>query len=196
MSRELRSRRKGPRLIGGDDLALAVVEDGAAFAAQMVRDLYHHAVERCESPIERIFCAQMLHPQWTYDYSVGEHPIPISVLLPNYAGLAEKGWTAEPPPAPGIYVFPQFPVANYRVDFLIWGHRLLHYEDLGDRRLIIECDGHDFHEKTKEQVRRDKAREREIVASGIPVMRFAGSEIYADSAACVQQALDFLMELK
>jgi hypothetical protein len=53
--------------------------------------------------------------------------------------------------------------------------------------IAVECDGHDFHEKTKEQAAADKARDREIVAAGITVLRFTGSEIWKDAEKCAQE---------
>jgi very-short-patch-repair endonuclease len=44
--------------------------------------------------------------------------------------------------------------------------------------VVIEIDGHDFHERTKEQARSDKQRERAIVRAGTTVVRFSGSEIF------------------
>jgi very-short-patch-repair endonuclease len=42
-------------------------------------------------------------------------------------------------------------------------------------RLVVECDGHDFHEKTKQQVTKDNRRERELQIAGWHVFRFSGS---------------------
>lgn len=64
---------------------------------------------------------------------------------------------------------------SYRIDFAIpvWDMHL-HKGAF----FAIECDGHDFHEKTKEQAQRDKKRDRDITTSGMIIMRFTGSEIY------------------
>lgn len=43
---------------------------------------------------------------------------------------------------------------------------------------VIECDGHEFHEKTKGQVRKDRQRERHLMQLGYRVIRFSGSEIF------------------
>ena len=43
---------------------------------------------------------------------------------------------------------------------------------------VIECDGHEFHERTKAQAAHDKARDRELQGRGYQVLRFAGSEIW------------------
>ncbi len=56
------------------------------------------------------------------------------------------------------------------------------------KNLILECDGHDFHEKTKEQAAKDKRRDRELQHLGYRVFRFTGSEIHNDAIACAIEA--------
>jgi len=65
-----------------------------------------------------------------------------------------------------------------------------------DRPVIVECDGHEFHEKTREQVARDKARQRDLQIDGYHVIRFAGSEVFKDPAACAGDVLRFIQRLK
>lgn len=52
-----------------------------------------------------------------------------------------------------------------------------------NRRYIsvaIELDGHDFHEKTKEQAQRDKQKDRFLQSRGHLVARFTGAEVWED----------------
>ena len=89
----------------------------------------------------------------------------------------------------GRYVLTtQAPIAGYKADFLLWiGSGL---DAFG---VVVECDGHEFHEKTKEQAARDKRRDREILTAGFPVLRFTGSEVFRDPWSCakqVQQAME------
>lgn len=87
----------------------------------------------------------------------------------------------------GFSLKPQVQIGSYRVDFLILVHG-----PKGLRRIAVECDGHDYHDKTKEQAARDKKRDRDLLLAGVSVMRFTGSEIYRDCEACfaqVQQAV-------
>lgn len=84
-------------------------------------------------------------------------------------------------------VQPQVDVGNYRVDFMI-----LIRGNANLTRIAVECDGHDFHEKTKEQAARDKKRDRDLLLAGVKVLRFTGSEIYRDAIGCftqIQQAV-------
>lgn len=96
-----------------------------------------------------------------------------------------------------IVIQPQVKIGNYRVDFLVTcsGGRYWEYQNpvkLETTKLIVECDGHDFHERTKEQARKDKERDRELQKLGFRVFRFAGSEIYADPMKCASNVLRFL----
>jgi very-short-patch-repair endonuclease len=79
---------------------------------------------------------------------------------------------------------------KYRVDFMArcYANDKLHF-------FAIECDGHEFHEKTKEQVRKDKQRERALLTQGITVIRFSGSEIWNDAAGCAKEAYEIMEQV-
>jgi very-short-patch-repair endonuclease len=90
---------------------------------------------------------------------------------------------------------PQMTVGRYRLDFA-----LIHLRHaFGKRRscqpIAIECDGHDFHERTKEQAEHDKERDRELQASGWAVARFTGSEIFRDPAVAAGKVDSMLHRL-
>jgi len=74
-------------------------------------------------------------------------------------------------------------IGRFRVDFLL---------ECDGVRLVVECDGHDFHERTKKQAARDRSRDRWLLSQGIPVMRFTGSEIYADVLTCAREAIEHI----
>jgi very-short-patch-repair endonuclease len=83
-----------------------------------------------------------------------------------------------------ILVVPQAQVGAYRADFLICDGATM-----PDYWIAVECDRHAFHEKTKEQAQRDKARDRYFLNEGFPVVRFTGSEIYRDPIKCVDEVM-------
>lgn len=85
----------------------------------------------------------------------------------------------------------QVEVGNYRVDFLY----SINGPDGTNKRLVIEVDGHDFHERTKEQAARDKARDRWMNGQRIEVIRFTGSEVWANPIDCGDQILDRMLIL-
>jgi very-short-patch-repair endonuclease len=88
-----------------------------------------------------------------------------------------------------IVVGVQKPVGErYRADFLI------SYPFFGFYfAVVVECDGHAFHERTKQQAARDRQRDRALQKAGYEVFRFTGSELSADAKMCAQEVLDALM---
>lgn len=79
---------------------------------------------------------------------------------------------------------------NYRADIMISvpGHE----NDKYSPRLIVEVDGHEFHEKTKEQAKKDKERDRNLQIEGFRVMHFTGSEVFHKSYECAKQVIQML----
>jgi len=63
---------------------------------------------------------------------------------------------------------------------------------ISPKQVIIECDGHDFHERTKEQARRDRSRDRAAQEAGYMMLRYTGSEIYRDPLGCAKSAIKAL----
>ncbi len=148
----------------------------------------------CESPIEQLFLAAMVigetHGSWSqsevydwcrqhktiYSLSPGSDHQWRSVLLSDstYGGWCATQCT--------VIVDDKL----FRLDFAFFG--------ANGRRIAVELDGHDFHERTKQQAARDKSRDRTLSASGWTCLRFTGSEVYADPSECVRQVEHFLIE--
>lgn len=82
-------------------------------------------------------------------------------------------------------VMAQYKWKAYRIDWVIKDIKANQY-------FFIECDGHEFHERTKEQAERDRSKDRAIQQSGIPILRFTGREIYRDPCKCVTEILNFM----
>lgn len=80
----------------------------------------------------------------------------------------------------------------YTADFSI---TLRHKDGHREEEIIIECDGHDYHERTKEQAAHDRKRDRWFTAEGIKVFRFTGSEIFNNSSGCVEEIVSFLEDI-
>lgn len=87
-----------------------------------------------------------------------------------------------------LIIRPQATIGSRRVDFLV--HACEHFTGKW-RRLIVECDGHDFHERTKEQARRDRSRDRLALMDGYACFRFTGSEIWQDPWGCATEVLEW-----
>lgn len=56
--------------------------------------------------------------------------------------------------------------------------------------IIVELDGHEFHQKTKQQVERDYERNRIIQGAGFQVIRFTGSEVYRNPRKCLEKTYE------
>lgn len=128
----------------------------------------------CGSPIEAIFA--------TACSLLGNFSEPSVIRCLDHTALPEPSVSVE------FYVCPQQRIGRYTADFVIgsWLRQELRAD------LIVECDGHEWHEKTKEQAAHDKARDRALQALGYRVYRFTGSEIYRDpvsvAAECMAEA--------
>lgn len=75
----------------------------------------------------------------------------------------------------------QVRVGPYRADIMLSDKR-----GESGRRLIVECDGRDFH-SSPEAIDRDRRRDRWFAANHIFVMRFSGTEIHRDARGCAAQ---------
>lgn len=76
---------------------------------------------------------------------------------------------------------------NYRVDFLIGAQIQGVWVNI-----IVECDGHEFHEVTKTQATRDKRRDRDLKAAGYEILHFTGSEINNKPYECALEVVEFM----
>lgn len=85
-----------------------------------------------------------------------------------------------------LRLHPQYQWEGYRIDFAIVMH-------VKERRIMVfvECDGHDFHERTADQAERDRSKDRKIQEAGITILRFTGREIYRSPSKCVVSILEF-----
>ena len=90
-----------------------------------------------------------------------------------------------------LIIEPQAKIENYRADFLLTFKSSLPGFEKG-RQLVVECDGHNFHDKTKQQASRDKERDREMKKLGYDVFRFTGSDIWNDAFSCAKEAVDMV----
>lgn len=129
----------------------------------------------CESPIEKLFVAGLMC--WGFrevDALEYRH------VLDTFRGLGM--WSGYQLTCRGDVVAIQSRIrlgeGIYRPDVCIIG---------AESRTVVELDGHEFHERTKEQAQRDKARDRAFTFAGWRVLRFTGSEVFADATGCVSE---------
>jgi very-short-patch-repair endonuclease len=165
-----------------------------AMSRAYIEKACHHLeklIAQCESPIEELMvfalCIACLEKADSVRYRVkgqefGDLSLGINTFL----------------------IEPQAGIGPYRVDFLIehaayvrQSKDALRAEDEYEwtsKGLIIECDGHAYHEKTKEQAKRDKERDRELQKLGYQVFHYTGSEIWADVFSCANDAITALQK--
>ena len=162
--------------ISGDNLfstALNVI--GAGY----INKACQHMEQLCaviESPIEELMLYGLI-------LSAQEEVEDIGFVV-NGSTFGDCGLGAE-----FIVIEPQAKIENYRADFLLtYRSSFPGFEK--DRQLIVECDGHDFHDRTKEQASKDRARDRELKKLGYEVFRYTGSDIWADVYGCATESID------
>ena len=116
-----------------------------------------------------------------FDYSTGAH------FLKSAVNLYANDWDY----CEGVFVAPQVVVGDYRADFLV----KIVSQSRGRHFIVLECDGHDHHERTKQQAARDRRRDRWMITQGITVLRFTGSEIWADPIACASNVQTVVLKV-
>ncbi len=153
-------------------------------------------LEICESPVEQILLAALFY-RWG-----GHANVPLKHLqchfganYPDYDGI----FTACCELQKSITTWGE---RSYRVDFLVYltrfgtvGATRENHHSPQLARLVVEVDGHEFHEKTKVQASRDKDRDRQLLLAGCPVIRFSGSDVFNDPEGCAEEIDDQLNEI-
>lgn len=89
-----------------------------------------------------------------------------------------------------IQIDPQVKIGPYRADFLV----RFRFDSERQISIIVECDGHDFHERTKAQASRDKRRDRAMQRLGYEVYRFTGADVHLDCYGCARDVLGAVMD--
>ena len=120
-------------------------------------------VDRCESPVERMFLAALLF-LGDYTFEPFEHP---PVIARDATGL-ELGQ--------------QQLVDGHRLDFTLT-------HPGATKRFAIEIDGFVHHGSTPAQFERDSSRQRTVTARGWTFLRFSGREVRRDPRRCADEAM-------
>lgn len=80
-----------------------------------------------------------------------------------------------------------YQIDNYRVDFLL--------KKVGGKPLVVELDGHDFHETDEKQRRYEKTRDRYLVSNGYQVIHYTGKEVTDDPFKPAIECLSLTLNL-
>lgn len=153
-----------------------IIENVSDLCAQAAErnfiDVFNRIRHRAESPIEQAFLAGLL-----YVLKHEEDSTDITLLGGEFEIGRKQTFD-------GIFVYLQGKLGIYRADLVV----VIQQENL-TKIIVIECDGHEFHERTKAQAARDRSRDRWMAAQGYQVIRFTGAEIWKDPVACARQAV-------
>lgn len=137
------------------------------FVIDFLIDPPFERVDECKSPIEKIFLVA---------FQI------VSIARKNELQEGDEG----------IMIFPQFEIESknktFYADFIVGIER-----SKNPIEIVVECDGHEFHQKNKQQVERDNEREYEIKKAGYEVLRFSGSQIYNNPFKCANDVFDYLL---
>lgn len=148
----------------------------------------------CESPIEQILLAAMLVVAADEGFAPvlfvdGVHRnAPVGTLA---ASLFLPAW----PQHPELKIEPQKAIGSRRVDFCVHIRQGVPDADgrpkewITRKPVVVECDGHAFHERTPEQAARDRTRDRDLQVDGHFAYRFTGSEIVRDPFKCAAEVV-------
>jgi very-short-patch-repair endonuclease len=96
----------------------------------------------------------------------------------NWFNMAEPIYIGEKTYLNGLSIYPQYEIGTYRVDFLVVFNQLTYIDEHPRKtEVIVECDSQQFHERTEQERRYEKKRDRFLQTQGYKVFRFTGSEI-------------------
>lgn len=125
----------------------------------------------CESPIEQYLCCGIFS-------FLGCKAVSGAFDEARLSQLAEAAGDR-----PTCFLFSQHPIGNYRADFLLV---VVDPQRRISRRLVVECDGKEYH-GSEQQIARDKRRDEEIGEAGYKVIRYSGSAVYGEMREVIDE---------
>ena len=90
-----------------------------------------------------------------------------------------------------IVVRPQATIGKFRVDFLVEFQL-----DAAHLKIVVECDGHQFHERTKTQASNDRKRDRVLQKLGYEVYRFTGRDVHKNADDCARDVIEAVLSFQ
>jgi|SRR6185312_7638111 len=161
---------------------------------------FERIVAACESPIEELLLAELLScgrfvPFWADLSSYGKMMCVSETkrLRDSFPKMYGYVYTYTSAPDAEVFLYSQFPVQvdgrKCRLDFAIAVEQANTGNPNKYEWVAVECDGHDYHERTKEQAKADRSRDRLLTASGWRVVRFTGSELFTNTRGCVDELI-------
>lgn len=158
------------------------LEDTLELSRQTAEGIFNHLAQKCQSPIEVLMLGALA-------YGLDRVVDSRQRAFPSFCARSNL--------AEGVLLRPQEQIGPYRVDFALT-YTLCHFPGspgvFTKVNVVIECDGHDYHNITKEQAQRDRERDRYLQQCGWSVLRFTGTEIYRSPQHCADQVAAFLSQ--
>ena len=97
----------------------------------------------------------------------------------------------------GLGFYPQRKIGNYRVDFLVGNYTWDRKNNIQkEKEVIIECDSQQFHERTEQERRYEKQRDRFLQSKGFKIFHYTGAEICQKPLEIAQEIISFIMDIK
>lgn len=98
--------------------------------------------------------------------------------------------------AHGLVIEPQREIGKYYVDFLVTYRFLLYSSRLKktvvqlENSVIVECDGHDWHDFDEPTRRKEKQRDRFLQKEGYKIFHYTGKEITDDPIKVAEEIIE------
>lgn len=94
----------------------------------------------------------------------------------------------------GLGFYPERQIEKYRVDFLVGNY--IYHKQKGQIKteVVVECDSQQFHDRTEQDRRYEKQRDRFLQTQGYKIFHYTGSEICQKPLKIAQEIIAFVME--
>lgn len=97
----------------------------------------------------------------------------------------------------GLACLPQVVIGKYRVDFEVYfGKYDYKIKDFIYKKVIVECDSQEFHERTEKERRYEKERDRFLIKENYHVFHFTGKEIYHNPIKIAREIISYVSSRK
>ena len=97
----------------------------------------------------------------------------------------------------GLVCLPQVVIGKYRVDFEVYfGRYDYKNKDFIYKKVIVECDSQEFHERTEKERRYEKERDRFLIKESYYVFHFTGKEIYHKPMGVAREIISYITNLR
>lgn len=154
-----------------DFLCDNVIKNKKDFTYLNIKD-FREALLDCESPIEQILAIAIKDSR--IEYINHYNPFIDLGIATNQEIKCKNG-------------------KKYRLDFyIVVAYMNKKGKIIKNAYLDIECDGKDYH-STKEQIKYDNKRSRDLIEEGFEIIRFSGSEINDNPYNCIDEILKIIL---